>query len=131
MAGKAFKGDNETPKSYRLVTAFAEGRRAMYTGTGTNPHAVGTEEYESWQDGYNYSRRHNPGELDNCAEPVSTYCSVVNVVDVDAVDVESELILNGLVIGTVTGVSGDVVSQDPAANTRVLKGTAVDVTLEV
>ena len=109
----------------KLTKAFAEGRLAQIAGSGTNPHASGSDANEAWQEGYETTTPE--GLRDSCAEAIPV--AVPDVVGMSEGDATDAIVAAGLLLGGVALEVGDVTVQDPAAATLVQPKSVVNITL--
>jgi hypothetical protein len=109
----------------KLTKAFAEGRLAQIAGSGSNPHAAGSDANEAWQEGHDTVAPE--GLRDSCAEAIPV--AVPNVVGLSEAAATAAIVAAELLLGGVALETGNVTVQDPAAATLVQPNSGVVITL--
>ena len=109
----------------KLAKAFCEGRVGQVAGSNTNPHASGSDAYAAYEAGY--STVTPEGLIDNCALAIPI--TVPNLVGDTSAVAQGKITAANLIVGKITGTTGVVSVQLPAAAAKVQPNTVVTFTI--
>jgi hypothetical protein len=129
MAG-AFKYDATNTTAVktgdrRLAQAFCDGRRGLVAGANTNPHTSGDELYTAYEAGY--AATTPEGLQDGCAMAIPI--TMPDLTGMTSAAAQAAIIAAKLTVGKITGTTGVVTVQAPAAAAKTQPGDVVTFTI--
>jgi hypothetical protein len=109
----------------KLGKAFCAGRRGLVEGVNTNPHVSGDELYTAYEAGY--ATVTPEGQWDGCAMAIPI--TMPNLVGMDQATAVAAIGTAGLAVGKITGTTGVVSVQLPAAAAKTQPNDVVTFTI--
>jgi hypothetical protein len=109
----------------RMGRAFCSGRRALIAGANTNPHVSGDELYAAYEAGY--ATVTPEGQYDNCS--VAIPITMPDLTGMTSSVAQAAIATAGLAVGAITGTTGVVSAQLPAAAAKTQPNDVVTFTI--
>jgi PASTA domain len=108
-----------------LAAAFCRGRKAYIDGGSANPFVSGSEKYTAWQAGYDTVTPE--GLRDGCANAIPI--TMPDLTGMSIAVASAAIVAAGLTVGNITGDSGVVTVQAPAAAAKTQPADVVTFTV--
>jgi hypothetical protein len=108
-----------------LARAFCRGRRALIDGDASNPFVSGSGKYDAWQAGHDTVTPE--GMFDNCAMAIPI--TMPDLSGMTSANAQVAILAANLTVGKITGTTGVVSVQAPAAAAKTQPADVVTFTI--